>query len=185
MKLTRPTIVFILIFLVAAGIYVFLFILPPSSSSRNSPANDVTKLLRCNRTTADYAITDPLCTNPEYARQLFSRGITFGINFTDAGEKPTQSVLVVINDGAKIQPLAQTRIKVSTEVQVNCIKAPCNSVEESLTESTTDNLGIISLPAFPPSPQSLITLIIEVDGHPTKRETIAISPAGQYLVRIQ
>ncbi|AGL61935.1 exported protein of unknown function [Candidatus Saccharimonas aalborgensis] len=181
----RSQLIIILACLIVVGAGVtFLLFSKRSDTPTNTGTNDITKALRCDRATADYTTTDPLCTNTDYARQLFERGITFGVNVPGTGTKPSQVTLVVITNGAKAQPLARTRVKVSSEVKVQCIKAPCNPVSEVLTEATTDELGVISLPALPSGTEPLITLIVEADGHPTKRESIMRSDLGQYLVRI-
>ncbi len=174
--------VLVALFLVIAGFAVFV-VLKSDDSGRlnraepgvNTPAltdDDIRAALSCDRMTADYRSTDPLCTNVDYARQLFRKGITFGIETAKIKPNKEKQAVVLVRGEQTVAPVAGVESMVTIE-QVS-------GANDSFG-AKTDGLGVLDLPRPINDTGYLVTFRIEADTYDTVTETVAPSHSQQYL----
>ncbi|NCU38837.1 hypothetical protein EOL96_07355 [Candidatus Saccharibacteria bacterium] len=140
----------------------------------------------CERMTADYRQTDPLCTNLEYARSLAEQGITFGSDIAGAPNAKNDTIFVLLTQDGQAQPIKNTAVTVSEQEDFVCIQAPCTPTKRVVVEGTTDDLGVLTLPdSFTAPTDPLVDLVVSVPGYePVMVETYR-GGLGQYVVLIR
>lgn len=187
--MAKKLFVIIAVALVVSALIGLLFLSSPSSSPRSDSAisdDAITDAFGCERMTADYRQTDPLCTNLDYARSLAEQGTTFGADIDGAPDKPSGDIFVLITQDEQAQPIKNTTVTVSEQEDLVCIQAPCTPTKRVVVEGTTDDLGVLTLPdSFTVPTDPLIDLVVSVPGYePVMVETYQGEPS-QYVILLR
>lgn len=138
--------------------------------------------LGCGRMTADYRMTDPLCSNLPFAAKLAARGITFDNQTKDTGIV----TVVVLTQGAQAKPLANAPLTLSvTKQDPACSAPPCGSTTTEFARAKTDADGVVNLPRQQvPFTPPLTSVQVKADGREPGTLSILEGGTPQHIVTI-